>query len=192
MSAPPDQDTTKMAQPTSAVTDPAAVADSVSFAELLSEAQRRGASDLLLIAGAPPTVFQIGRWAPLDLEPMTSQQIADCVTPILSQRQLDTLHRTRDIDLSYVLPGVGRYRINMHYQQGGLAAAVRMIPQTVPPFEGLGLPAEVLRFADFASGLVLVTGGTGEGKSTTLAAIVDYMNRTRSSHIITIEDPVEF
>lgn len=192
MSVPLDQNTTQMAQPTSAPPGSDAVADVPSFTGLLSETERRGASDLLLIAGAPPTVFRAGHWEPLDMAPMTSQQIAACVTPILSPRQLDKLDRTRDIDLSYVLPGVGRYRINVHYQQGGLAAAVRMIPQTVPPLEGLGLPPEVLKFADYPSGLVLVTGGTGEGKSTTLAAIVDHMNRTRSGHIITIEDPIEF
>lgn len=192
MSAPPDQNTTQMARATAKPPGSDTVAGSLSFTGLLSEAERRGASDLLLIAGAPPTVFRVGHWEPLDLGPMTPQQIAACVTPILSPRQLDKLYRTRDIDLGYLLPNVGRYRINVHYQQGGLAAAVRMIPRTIPPFEGLGLPPEVLKFADFPSGLVLVTGGTGEGKSTTLAAIVDHMNRTRCGHIITIEDPVEF
>lgn len=192
MSAPPDQITTQTAQAAPTPPDSAAADDLLSFARLLAEAESRSASDLLLVAGAPPTVFRAGRWEPLDLGPMTPQQIAACVTPILSPAQLDKLYRMRDIDLGYFLPGVGRYRINVHYQQGGIAVAVRMIPQTIPPFEGLGLPSNVLKFADFPSGLVLVTGGTGEGKSTTLAAIVDHMNRTRSSHIITIEDPVEF
>ena len=192
MSAPPDQTAPRTAGDTSAPSGSAAVADLPSFDELLSEAQRHRASDLLLVAGAPPTLSMEGRWESLDLAPLTAQQIADCVTPILSPEQLDKLHRVRDIDFGHVLPGVGRYRINVHYQQGGLAVAVRMIPQIVPAFEGLGLPTEVLSFADFPSGLVIVAGGTGEGKSTTLAAIVDHMNRTRSSHIITIEDPVEF
>lgn len=192
MSAPPDQNATQTPRAVSPAPSSDVVADFPSFDSLLSEARRREASDVLLIAGASPTIFRVGQWEALDMEPMTSQQIAACVTPILSPAQKDRLYRARDIDLGYVLSGVGRFRINIHYQQGGLAAAVRMIPQTVPAFEGLGLPADVLKFADYPSGLVLVTGGTGEGKSTTLAAIVDHMNRTRRGHIITIEDPVEF
>ena len=192
MSAPPDQNATQTPRAVSPTPSSDVVADFPSFDSLLSEARRREASDVLLIAGASPTIFRVGQWEALDMEPMTSQQIAACVTPILSPAQKDRLYRARDIDLGYVLSGVGRFRINIHYQQGGLAAAVRMIPQTVPAFEGLGLPADVLKFADYPSGLVLVTGGTGEGKSTTLAAIVDHMNRTRRGHIITIEDPVEF
>ena len=168
------------------------ITESAPFERLLAGALRRGASDLLLVPKAPPTVFAAGRWEPLDVPAMTSQQVVACVTPILSAEQIEKLHRLGDLDLSYAMLDFGRCRINLHQQQEGLAAAVRLIPRQIPSFEDLKLPGEVLRFADFPSGLVLVTGGTGEGKSTTLAAIVDHLNRTRAAHVITIEDPVEF
>src|SRR5262249_16830379 len=89
-------------------------------------------------------------------------------------------------------PNLGRYRMNAHYQRGTLAVAIRAIPTGVPPFDELNLPPIILEFANYANGLVLVTGGTGQGKSTTLAALIDQLNRTRRVHIITIEDPIEF
>ena len=159
---------------------------------LLAEAARRGASDLLLVAGARPTAFAAGNWTPIADAPLTAEEVSACVTPILTAEQRDKLQLARDLDFALALPGLPRCRMNIHYQRGELAAALRLIPETIPSFEQLNLPPQVLRFADFPSGLVVVAGGTGHGKSTTLAAIVDYLNRTRSAHIITIEDPVEF
>lgn len=160
--------------------------------ELLGEAQDRGASDLLLIADTPPTVFIDGRWTSLQRTPMTAQGVAACIQPILTEERRDKLRLVRDLDLGFSVPGKGRFRVNVHYQRGSIAAAFRTIPQDVPAFETLGLPANILDIADMPAGLVLVAGGTGQGKSTTLAAVVDHMNRTRARHIIMIEDPIEF
>jgi twitching motility protein PilT len=173
------------------------------LAKLLIEAAERGASDLLLVAGAPPTVYTFGQWVPLSDHRLTSGEVSAFVEPILTEVQQAQLRDRRDLDFGMVLPAQhaetsappgcpARYRVNVHYQRGTMAAAFRAIPGKVPPFEQLGLPPEVRRLADFPNGLVLVTGCTGQGKSTTLAAIVDHMNRTRSAHVITIEDPIEF
>ena len=170
---------------------------------LLAEAAQRGASDLLLVAGAPPTIYTFGQWLPLNDHRLAAEEIPTIIEPVLTKGQRTKLLDHRDLDFGLSLPAsepdglqspgaLTRYRVNVHYQRGTLAAAFRAIPAKVPPFERLGLPAEVRRFADFPNGLVLVTGCTGQGKSTTLAAIVDHMNRTRSAHIITIEDPIEF
>ncbi len=160
--------------------------------ELLSEAQDCGASDLLLVAGTPPTVFVSGRWTALQETAMAEAQIAACIEPILTEEQRDKLRLARDLDLGFSVPGKGRFRANIHYQRGSIAAAIRAIPEEIPAFQTLGLPAKVLDIADMPAGLVLVTGGTGQGKSTTLAAVIDHMNQSRASHIITIEDPMEF
>ncbi|MFQ5422704.1 MAG: type IV pilus twitching motility protein PilT [Phycisphaerae bacterium] len=160
--------------------------------DLLTAADRRGASDVLLVAGAPPTHFVGGQWSPLHDIPLTSGDIVDCIESILTEPQCQRLHEDRDVDLGITFPRIGRYRVNVHYQRGTLAAAFRRIPPQVPAFDQLNLPSQVLRLADAPHGLVLVTGGTGQGKSTTLAALIEHMNRTRAAHIITIEDPVEF
>jgi twitching motility protein PilT len=173
------------------------------LAGLLSEAASRGASDLLLVAGAAPTIYVFGQWVPLNDTRLTSEDVSMILRPILTEAQQAKLSEQRDLDFGLSLPAIGgqtsegsgsagRYRVNVHYQRGTPAAAFRAIPAKVPPFERLGLPSQILRFGDFPNGLVLVTGCTGQGKSTTLAAIVDYMNRTRSAHLITIEDPMEF
>jgi twitching motility protein PilT len=173
------------------------------LAGLLSEAANRGASDLLLVAGAAPTIYVFGQWVPLNDTGLTSEEVSAILRPVLTEAQQAKLSEQRDLDFGLSLRAAGghttersesaaRYRVNVHYQRGTTAAAFRAIPAKVPPFERLGLPSQVLRFGDFPNGLVLVTGCTGQGKSTTLAAIVDYMNRTRSAHVITIEDPIEF
>lgn len=162
------------------------------LARWLEEAARRRASDLLLIADAAPTVSADGQWTPLDEHPLAAEDIAACLYPILSVEQRERLHTNRDLDMALTMPRLGRIRLNIHYQRGQIAAAIRMIPDIVPAFEQLSLPQQTLRFADFPGGLVLVAGGTGQGKSTTLAALIDHMNRTRDAHVITIEDPIEF
>ncbi|MFH1417107.1 MAG: PilT/PilU family type 4a pilus ATPase [Planctomycetota bacterium] len=162
------------------------------LASLLSETARRGASDLLLISGAPPVVHGVVGWQPLCDQQLSADDVREAVEAVLSESQRAALYERRDLDFALVLPDAGRYRVNAHYQRGTLAVAIRAIPVAVPRFEELGLPPQVLRLADFTNGLVLVTGGTGQGKTTTLAAIVDHMNRTRSAHIVTIEDPIEF
>lgn len=166
---------------------------------LLAEAARCRASDLILVAGSTPSMFVGGRWQAMneppsamdDLRPDAARLDA-WLRDMLTDGQAQRLDEHRDIDFAVELPGLGRYRVNVHFQRGTLAAAFRAIPAKVPPFESLQLPGQLLRFAEFGSGLVLVTGGTGHGKSTTVAAMIDYINRTRAAHVITIEDPIEF
>lgn len=152
-----------------------------------------GASDLLLVANEPPTIYVDGQWHSLSEESLGEEAVSALIDPILTSEHRHKLISARDLDLGLSFQGLGRYRLNIHYQRGTLAAAVRAIPERIPAFDSLGLPQQVLSFADFPNGLVLVTGGTGQGKSTTLAALIDHMNsRGPSRHIITIEDPVEF
>ncbi|MBN2560674.1 MAG: PilT/PilU family type 4a pilus ATPase [Phycisphaerae bacterium] len=162
------------------------------LAGLLTEAAKHDASDLLLIADTKPTIYARGQWSSLVEETMSAEDVTTCLEAVLSDAQRARLYEVRDLDFGFTLPRIGRYRANIHYQRGTLAAAFRAIPIRVPSFERLGLPAQILEFANFPSGLVLVTGGTGQGKSTTLAAVIDHMSRTRSDHVITIEDPIEF
>ncbi len=159
---------------------------------LLKTAAARGASDLVLVAGAAPTIYAGGQWMPLGEAPAPPDAMAEALLAILSPAHRETFDRQKDVDFALDLSGAGRFRVNVHSQRGTIAAAFRAIPETVPTFESLKLPPAVLGFADFPSGLVLITGGTGQGKSTTVAALIEHMNRTRHSHIITIEDPIEF
>ncbi|MBX3396245.1 MAG: PilT/PilU family type 4a pilus ATPase [Phycisphaerae bacterium] len=160
---------------------------------LLQKALDHAASDLLLVANEPPTIYVDGRWHPLSDESLSAESVAALVDPILTSEHRHKLISVRDLDMGLSIQGLGRYRVNIHYQRGTLAAAIRAIPEQIPAFDSLGLPQQVLSFADYPNGLVLVTGGTGQGKSTTLAALIDHMNRCGPSrHIITIEDPVEF
>jgi len=161
-------------------------------ATLLQVATKRGASDLILVADAPPTAYLNGRWTPLSSEPFDPTLLVDCARNLLSKPQAAQLETGKDLDLALELGGSGRYRVNLHYQRGSLAAAFRSIPTEIPSFQSLNLPPHVLRFADYPNGLVLVTGGAGQGKSTTLAALIDHMNAGRSAHVITLEDPIEF
>lgn len=160
--------------------------------DLLKQMQSRGASDLLLVAGVRPTIYAKGEWSTLTAPAPTADSLATALNQLLTEVQRARLTECRDLDLAIEIPGTGRYRANLHYQRGTLAAAFRAIPTNVPTFESLNLPQQVLNFADYPNGLVLVTGGTGQGKSTTLATMVDHINHTRSAHVITIEDPVEF
>lgn len=158
----------------------------------LTQAAERQASDLLLVAGAPPTIYVHGRWEPLSHAATSAEQITRALESALSETQRARLCQQRDLDFAMQLSGVGRFRVNAHYQRGTPAVAFRAIPSKIPAFEDLGLTPNVLGFADYPNGLVLITGCTGQGKSTTLAALIGHMNKTRSAHVITIEDPVEF
>ena len=160
--------------------------------ELLGRSYELGASDVLLVAGAPPTMFIGGAWQAMGDMVLSGEEVERVIAPILSDTQTARLHSVRDLDLGYTIEGVGRFRLNVHFQRGTLAVAIRAIPTKVPSFEELALPEQVRGFADYPNGLVLVTGPTGQGKSTTLAALVDHINCTRKAHVVTIEDPVEF
>jgi twitching motility protein PilT len=160
---------------------------------LLERVVELNASDLHITAGSPPIVRVTGTLVPLEGFPtMTPEMTRDLLYRILSTEKQKHLEIDRQIDLSYGVPGLARFRLNVYLQRGTLAAAFRLIPATLKTLEELGLPTSLNDLAHRPRGLVLVTGPTGSGKSTTLAAMIDEINRTRADHIITIEDPIEF
>jgi twitching motility protein PilT len=164
-----------------------------SIDELLGSMPGWDASDLHLAVGTPPAVRVRGEVHPVeDLPPLTSEETQQLVYRILSTEQQKRLEIDRQIDVSYEVPGVARFRVNVFFQQNAIGAALRLIPTQIRSLEELGLPGSLHDLTERPRGLVLVTGPTGSGKSTTLASLIDEINRTRSAHILTIEDPIEF
>src|ERR1700710_2849227 len=165
----------------------------IDFADLLMEVVNRRASDLHLSSGAHPTVRVRGKLAPLDEYPkLSSSDTREIVYSILTGDQRQRLETNWQLDFAYSIPGHARFRVNAYYQRGALGAAFRLIPFGLTSIDELGLPAAVHEFTRKPRGFVLVTGPTGSGKSTTLAAMIDEINSTREEHIMTIEDPIEF
>jgi twitching motility protein PilT len=162
------------------------------FLSQLIAAKQVGASDLLLVAGAPPSVYVNTRMDSLGHEPFSASALHDMVMAFLDPKQRERLNQHRDLDFSIGHAQVGRCRINIHYQRRSLAVAVRFISSDIPDLEQLNLPSKLAELADLPRGMVLVTGPTGSGKSTTLAALVERINRRRRVHVITLEDPIEF
>lgn len=164
-----------------------------SLDRVLSAARQLGASDVHLKAGLPP-IFRIkGELRTVrDVTALTGDDIAAFADRITSEDQRKKLETDMDLDLAYSTADGVRYRVNLFRQRGVIGAVLRLIPPEVPPFERLHLPDTVLKLADTSRGMVLVTGVTGSGKSTTLAAMVDHINRHRAAHIVTVEDPVEY
>ncbi len=164
-----------------------------SIDDLLEQMVARNASDLHITVGAHPAVRVRGRLEPLQnveaLTPDTTQQL---LYRILSTEQQKQLEVNRQVDLSHAIPGVARFRVNVYLQKETVAGAFRLIPTEIKTLEELGIPSSLHDLAKKPRGLVLVTGPTGSGKSTTLASLIDEINRTRTDHIITIEDPIEF
>jgi twitching motility protein PilT len=152
-----------------------------------------GASDLHLTVGAPPVVRVNGemRYLP-DYPALEPADTAMLVRAAVSDEQWTFFEESHEFDFAYSVDGLSRFRVNLYIQRGSCGAAFRAIPHNIKPLEELGVPESVARFAQMHRGLVLVTGPTGSGKTTTLAALLDLANRTRSSHVITIEDPIEF
>jgi twitching motility protein PilT len=163
-----------------------------SLDKLLEYAVRQGASDLLLIAGAAITLRIGGTLSPSNGPPLEAEDTRSLLLPLLTPAQTQELSRNRSVDLSFQRGGVGRFRANLHYQRGTLAASLRLLPEKIPTLESLNLPPILRHLAEARQGLVLVTGPTGCGKSSTLAALVDLINTHRHVHVVTIEDPVEF
>jgi twitching motility protein PilT len=150
-------------------------------------------SDLHLTAGAPPTIRLHGALRHLDDYPaLGADDLAALLRSCVNDEQWASFERTQEFDFAYSIPEVSRFRVNLYVQRGSYGGAFRMIPHTIKPLHELGVPESVARFAQLPRGLVLVTGPTGSGKTTTLAALLDLANRTRSAHIVTIEDPIEF
>ena len=165
----------------------------IDFAALLLEVVDRRASDLHLTAGAPPMLRVRGRMAPVEGYPVLSPtDTREIVYSILTGAQRQKLENNWQLDFAYQMPGKARFRVNAYFQRSAIGAAFRLIPFEVVPLETLGLPPVVADFATKPRGLVLVTGPTGSGKSTTLASLIDVINSTREEHIMTIEDPIEF
>ena len=160
--------------------------------EVLKEVLDRGASDLHLSVGVPPTLRVSGRLEAMDYPVITANDSRDLVYSVLTQDQRQRLETDWELDFSYSVPGRARFRVNAYFQRDSLGAAFRLIPIEIRSVEELGLPKVLHELAAKPRGFVLVTGPTGSGKSTTLAAMVDEINRTRCEHIMTIEDPIEF
>lgn len=159
---------------------------------LLTAAARAEGDDLIIAAGRVPYIKRLGQVAPLATTPFTPEQLRELLGPHLTAEQVQTLESRRDIDFSYEVKAEGlRFRANVFMQNTGLAAVFRVVKDNLLSIEQLGLPPVVQSFGDLKNGLVLVGGPTGSGKSTTLAAIIDYINRTNARHIITLEDPIE-
>ncbi|MEB3288011.1 MAG: type IV pilus twitching motility protein PilT [Vampirovibrionales bacterium] len=160
--------------------------------ELLEQVFERRASDLHLSAGLPP-VFRIdGKLVRGEYAPLSKEDCQRLIFSILTNEQRRVLEQNWELDCSYGVAGLGRFRVNVYKDKGNYAAALRSINSNVPSFEQLQLPPVVKEVAERPKGLVLVTGPTGSGKSTTLAAMIDYINANHSHHILTIEDPVEY
>ncbi len=165
----------------------------ITMDELLALMVRQGGSDLHLSVGSPPRIRVHGMLMPVESESLGPDDTRRLSTSILSADQIARLDRDLELDCSFGLEGYGRFRANVFFQQGAVAGVLRSIPSEIPNFEQLGMPVAVCeRICSLRSGLVLVTGSTGSGKSTSLAAMINYVNLNRQAHIVTIEDPVEF
>src|SRR5436190_771865 len=162
------------------------------FADVLLQVMERNASDLHLTAGAPPMIRHHGKLHALDYPRLTPQLCREVVYSILTNDQRQRLETDWQIDFAYSIPGKARFRVNAYFQRASIGAAFRLIPQEMPNLGSLDLPPVLEEFTRKPRGFVLVTGPTGSGKSTTLAAMLDLINERRHEHIMTIEDPIEF
>ncbi len=163
-----------------------------SLDQLLMYAVRQAASDLLLIAGAPVTLRIGGELSKPGGPPLDAEDTRSLLLSVLTPAQTQELQRSRSVDLCFHREGIGRFRANIHYQRGTLAGSLRLLPEKIPTLESLNLPPLLRRLSEARQGLILVTGPTGCGKSSTLAALLDLVNTHRHDHVVTIEDPVEF
>ena len=165
---------------------------SIDFADIVLAALERGASDIHITAGAAPSLRIRGQLVAVEDAPVLNpQETREIVYSILSDSQRQALENAHQVDFSWSIPRTARMRVNAYMQRGAVSAAFRMTPGSVESLESLGMPPAIRQFASLPRGMILVTGPTGSGKSTTLAALIDEINRTRDDHILTIEDPIE-
>jgi twitching motility protein PilT len=164
----------------------------MSIIELLKLAFQHKASDIHITAHSPIMFRVHGNLKPINEQSLTPSMTLELAKELMSGEQYEVFMEKGDLDFSYGIPDVSRYRVNVFKQRGFVSMTIRLIPTQIPVMESLGLPAMAEEFAKKPQGLLLVTGPTGSGKSTTLAAILDYINRSRKDHIITLEDPIEF
>ncbi|HZJ28476.1 MAG TPA: type IV pilus twitching motility protein PilT, partial [Solirubrobacterales bacterium] len=163
------------------------------FADVLTEMVRRGASDMHLSSGFAPAIRLQGRVIPLEgYDRLTPQETRDLIYSILNDDQRKHFENNLQLDFAYSIPGVARFRVNCFFQRGSISSAFRLVPHEIPTLESLAVPSVLHDFTMRPRGFVLVTGPTGSGKSTTLAAMIDAINASRNEHILTIEDPIEF
>ncbi len=163
------------------------------FETLLDQLVKRGGSDLHISAGSPPKFRIDGNLVDVGNEGMTPAETKQLIYSVLTDDQIATFERELELDFSFGVSGLGRFRTNVFQQRGAVGSVLRLIPVKIQAFEELGLPRDVCeRLCQLPKGLILVTGATGSGKSTTLAAMIDHINRSRADHIVTIEDPIEF
>ncbi len=160
--------------------------------DLMEEVIERGGSDLHLSAGLPPYIRISGKLTPTDHEPMSAEACQRLIFSMLNNSQRKTLEQTWELDCSYGVKGLARFRVNVYKDRGTYAACLRALSSKIPTMDMLGLPPIVRELAEKPRGLILVTGPTGSGKSTTLASMINEINLTRPEHILTIEDPIEF
>jgi len=160
--------------------------------ELLKATKERDASDLHITVGVPPVLRINGKLQKMNLPVLDENDVHEIINRMLTEEQKNMYQKLHEHDFSYDLPGEARFRVNVFQHRRGEAAAFRLIPEKIKTVEQLGLPEEIISFTNKSKGFVLVTGPTGSGKSTTLAALIDIINQERYEHIITIEDPIEF
>lgn len=164
----------------------------VTIQELLAEARQRGASDVHLSVGIPPKCRIHGVLEEMNGDRLMPEDTEKLIQPMLTQRTAETLMEKGEVDFSYSAPDLGRFRVNIFKQRGTYAAVLRLINTEIPTPEQLGLPRSILGLTEKRRGLVLVTGPTGSGKSTSLASLMDIINENHSQHCITLEDPIEY
>ena len=159
---------------------------------ILSAAAAQGASDVILVAGTPVTLRVNGTIAPSSGKPLSPDDIRNLLLPLLTPAQTKELEESKAFDFCFVRESTGRFRTNIHYQRGTLAASIRLLPAQIPSAESLHLPPVLSKLIERRQGLILLTGPTGSGKTSTIAALLDLINARRREHIITIEDPIEY
>lgn len=160
--------------------------------DLMEQVVTTGGSDLHISAGLPPYIRVNGHLNPTEYEPLSAEQCQRLIFSMLNNTQRKNLEQNWELDCSYGVRGLARFRVNVYKDRGTYAAALRVLSSKIPSFDKLGLPNVVREMSEKPRGLILVTGPTGSGKTTTLAAMIDLINRTRAEHILTIEDPIEF
>jgi len=165
---------------------------SVTMHQLLKTLVDQGGTDLHITTSSPPQIRIDGKMVPLQLPPMTAAETKNLVYSVLTDNQKHRLEESLEVDFSFGVKGLARFRANVFYQRGAIAGAFRTIPWEMRSFKDLGLPEVVAKLCDRPRGLILVTGPTGSGKSTTLAAMLDKINSERHEHMVTIEDPIEY
>lgn len=164
----------------------------ISLQQLLKTVIEQSASDLHLVVGTPPSLRVRGQVVRVKSDPLSEEDCQELCYSILTDYQKAELEERRELDFSFGIKDMARFRANFFFQKGHVSGVFRRIPFSIPRFEDLGLPKSISRMAEFPNGLVLVTGPTGSGKTTTIASLMDRINEERSGHIITLEDPIEY